>query len=303
MSKKGWALFGGAIALSPLVYMGLAKKRFDSLFAPTRDRDITECCPDNSASDIYKSTLLDDLTWLRSKNHEDMVYKSYDGKELYALRIKSHDAHQVVILHHATKADHYAVVHQARIFDALGYDTILVDQRAHGRSEGDYTSLGFKEAIDLARLVDILKKEDPNIKIGLYGISLGAMTVMMYLAQKVSENIIFVIEEGGFINAKTQIYRSFKDKTLAFGIDQLYRKWMTSKLEDIDALKAIRGARVPILFLHSQYDEVVDVKEAKELFDAYEGPKDIHIFKTKTRLGAYLLEEYPKVIENFIKTL
>ena len=59
----------------------------------------------------------------------------------------------------------------------LGRSALLVDQRAHGRSDGHIISFGVNERKDCLAWVDFMVKHfGPDVKIILTGISMGAST-------------------------------------------------------------------------------------------------------------------------------
>lgn len=300
--KKGLL---GALALAslPLAYIQTSKIKFDQLFKAKKTRDIMDNRPDNVAEDLFKSTLLVDLNWLKNIKHTDLDLKSYDGLRLHAIKTQANDDHKIVILLHAVNNDHYGILHQAHIFSDLGYDTVMCDMRAHGKSEGEYTSLGFKEGIDLAEYVQELVKLDPQVKIGLYGISLGAQAVLQYLIHDIKENIEFIIVEGAFISPYEQLAKRFTDRLLFKGIDDNYRRTIGVNLDEVDAFEAVMNNNVPILFLHAKDDPIVDSSNAEILHAGNYGPKKLYLFDSKTHLGNYLANDYPKVIENFIKSI
>lgn len=62
-------------------------------------------------------------------------------------------------------------------FNAMGYNTALIDFRAHGGSGGSTCTIGWYEAEDVKLLYDFVK-EKGNGKIILWGSSLGAATVL-----------------------------------------------------------------------------------------------------------------------------
>lgn len=56
-----------------------------------------------------------------------------------------------------------------------GYASILCEMRAHGESEGDIISFGYKEHLDVKAVVDYIKKQDKykDTPIVVYGLSMG----------------------------------------------------------------------------------------------------------------------------------
>ena len=65
---------------------------------------------------------------------------------------------------------------EAASFRELGYNTLLVDLRAHGNSEGNTCTIGYNEGADVKAAYDYLQKSGEK-NIMLYGISLGAASV------------------------------------------------------------------------------------------------------------------------------
>jgi hypothetical protein len=66
---------------------------------------------------------------------------------------------------------------EAALFRKLGYNTLLLDFRAHGNSEGNTCTIGYRESEDVKLVYDYLvKNAEKNII--LYGISMGAAAAM-----------------------------------------------------------------------------------------------------------------------------
>lgn len=66
----------------------------------------------------------------------------------------------------------------ARAFHEQGYHVLTPDARAHGESEGSLISLGWNERKDLLRWIDAVLEMDSQAEIVLYGISMGADTIL-----------------------------------------------------------------------------------------------------------------------------
>ncbi|HRH61424.1 MAG TPA: alpha/beta hydrolase, partial [Chitinophagaceae bacterium] len=58
----------------------------------------------------------------------------------------------------------------------LGWNVLMIDFRAHGKSEGNLTSIGYFEAKDVKAAYDFIAKQGEK-NIVLWGISLGAATI------------------------------------------------------------------------------------------------------------------------------
>lgn len=81
-----------------------------------------------------------------------------------------------IAMFHGHGSKKSAILAEAAAFRRLGYNTLLLDFRAHGNSGGNTCTIGFDEVEDVKLAYDYLKdKGEKNIV--LYGISMGASTV------------------------------------------------------------------------------------------------------------------------------
>lgn len=81
----------------------------------------------------------------------------------------------VVLIHGYADAKVGAIA-WAPTFHALGVNILALDLRAHGESEGRYTTGGYFERHDVSQVIDQLRAERPNQtrQMAIFGISLGA---------------------------------------------------------------------------------------------------------------------------------
>jgi len=99
-----------------------------------------------------------------------------NGKKLEAWYMRADSAKGTVILFHGLNSNKGNVLGEAYEFNSFGYNTMLVDMRAHGNSEGIVNTLGYKESEEVKLAYDhILKKGEKNIV--LWGMSLGAVII------------------------------------------------------------------------------------------------------------------------------
>lgn len=82
-----------------------------------------------------------------------------------------------VILFHGYAADKSTMLDKAAIFDSLQYNTLLIDFMGSGGSEGNTTTIGYKEAEQVKSAYDYLKNKGID-HIYLFGTSMGAVAIM-----------------------------------------------------------------------------------------------------------------------------
>ncbi len=85
-------------------------------------------------------------------------------------------ARGTVAIFHGHGSKKSSMLQEAAVFSSLGYNTLLLDFRAHGGSEGNTCTIGYYEAEDIKLAYDhLLAKGEKNII--LFGASLGAATI------------------------------------------------------------------------------------------------------------------------------
>lgn len=105
-----------------------------------------------------------------------------NGKKLEAWYIKADSAKGTVILFHGLGSNKGNVLGEAFEFNSFGYNTLLVDIRAHGNSEGVVNSIGYKESEEVKLAYDhVSKRGEKNIV--LWGMSLGAVIIAKAIPQ------------------------------------------------------------------------------------------------------------------------
>lgn len=108
---------------------------------------------------------------------QKVYFKTIDSLKLSAWYFKADGISKgTVLLFHGHHANKSGVITESDNFRKLGYNTLLLDFRAHGESEGNATTIGFYEGEDVKLAYDFVKnKGEKNII--LWGISMGAAAI------------------------------------------------------------------------------------------------------------------------------
>ncbi|MEJ8816544.1 alpha/beta hydrolase [Lacibacter sp. H407] len=131
-------------------------------------------------------TLLTGVNNPRPNNKTDTgktveVVTLQSNKRIECWYMKSHynrdSAKGTVSIFHGYSGEKSSMMDKAEEFQKLGYNTILVDFMGSGGSEGNQTTLGYKEAEQVKTVYDYLKtKGEQNIY--LFGTSMGAVAIL-----------------------------------------------------------------------------------------------------------------------------
>jgi len=143
------------------------------------------------------------------------VITTHDGSVLYAtifhpLLINKNNDKMIIFCHGLTN-NRWSLFYTMHLALQRGYQVVSYDARNHGLSGESFTTLGQIESCDLQNIIDQLKKKHQPEKIGLYGFSMGAATLIFwvgYFAGTANSEVVFAICEAPFDHFTTQWERA-----------------------------------------------------------------------------------------------
>ncbi|SCC58773.1 hypothetical protein GA0116948_11694 [Chitinophaga costaii] len=112
--------------------------------------------------------------------HENIILHTRDGVRLEGWYIPADTiakAHGTIIVLHGYGSSKSDKLPEAYFFHQQGYNTLLIDFRAHGNSSGLTCSIGYKETEDLLSAWRFVESKGEK-HILLWGMSMGAATIL-----------------------------------------------------------------------------------------------------------------------------
>lgn len=190
----------------------------------------------------------------------------------------------------------------------LEHNLLLVDQRAHGKSEGSSISFGIRERFDCLDWVNYaVDRFGKDVMIMLYGISMGASTVLMASALQLPENVKGIIADCPYSAPKKIIQKVCREMrvspALCYPFVAIGAKIFGGfDLEETDALQAVKHSKVPILILHGEADSFVPCEMSEEVRNACPDKVQRHTFPEADHGISYLVDKdrYCKVVQEFL---
>lgn len=235
---------------------------------------------------------------------------SFDGISLTASKRYAEDnTHDWALIVHSYRSHKSAMSVYEKKYHEDGYNTLTVDNRAHGQSGGKYIGMGYLDKLDIASWVEYILAEDSEAEIVLHGLSMGGAAVMMYAGQDdVSENVFAVVEDSGYESAESYLKWKLKQRfklpsfpiipiaNIAFKLSAGYYMY------DASAIDAVERCNVPILFIHGNNDETVPIEDAYALYEAAKCEKEMYIAEGAGHGEAVSVnpDEYWNRVEMFI---
>jgi fermentation-respiration switch protein FrsA (DUF1100 family) len=128
---------------------------------------------------------------------EEVAFKSVDGLTLRGWWIPAEGSlrsQRAVISLHGQGGSMDPDLPNVPPLHAAGFNVLMFDFRAHGRSEGKVSTIGYLERMDLLGAVEFLRQKDMR-RIGVLGFSMGGIVAM--LATPVCAGIDAVVTDSG----------------------------------------------------------------------------------------------------------
>ncbi len=229
------------------------------------------------------------LEWFESSSKEKYI-ESFDHLKLHYYVIKNRiPTNKWVIIAHGYGS--YAIRHSlnALNFYNMGFNILVPDARGHGKSEGNYIGMGYKDRLDIILYANKIINDFGDIsnppQIILYGCSMGAATVMMALGEKLPNNIRACIADCGYSSAWSEFSYQLKKifKLPPFPI--LNFMSLITKihagyfLENVNVKKRLKKSKIPVFFIHGADDKLVPTKMTEENYESANIPKEKLIIK------------------------
>jgi uncharacterized protein len=224
--------------------------------------------------------------------YRDAPLDTEDGLHLGAWFVPG-ERREALILVHGLGASRAALLNMTADLHSRGYSLLLLDLRAHGTSEGDISTLGVKEVRDIRAAVALLRTQpevDPD-RIGIYGASLGG-SVALLSAAAIPE-LRAVVADSTFASARWVIdhqLHSLLNLPDWFGPLLLTAGSLEAGISPDDAAPVAAAARLgqrPLLVIHGAEDSTFDVENARMIYAAASGPRDLWILEGVAHTGAY----------------
>jgi len=209
--------------------------------------------------------------------YEEVQFLTADRLTLRGWFLESPGARATVVLVHdsgATRADRErGLLRLQRDYVRLGFSVFAFDLRAHGESGGKRDTLGCQERLDVQAAVAYVRRRSGRTPILLHGFGYGASLSIDAVARGV--DVAGIIADSPFATM-----RSFLRASHGHVPGPLFQAavWVARRLMKCDPsalnpIRSIEKVHVPVLFVHSQVDDVVPASHTLNLSAASLDPR------------------------------
>ncbi len=190
----------------------------------------------------------------------------------------------------------------------LGHNLLLIDERAHGKSQGNTISFGILERQDVLTWVNYaLERFGQDTQILLYGVSMGAATVLMASGLELPENVKGIVADAP--------YSRPMDIILHVGQSNPMPQWLIKPsvivaakvfggfdIQETDVVEAVKQAKVPILIIHGEADGFVPCDMSQPPAEARPDLVTRHTFPGADHAISYLVDtkRYWQIVTEFV---
>ncbi len=204
-------------------------------------------------------------------NYEEIALPGRQQFTLAGWRIPRMPATSVTLLFHGYNSEKSGLLPEAKQFHELGHEVVMIDFPGHGDSAGNQTTLGFREAEDVAATLAWARAQWPDRKIFLYGHSMGGAAVMRAMAE-LSARPDAAIVESVFDTLLEAIRFRFRLLSVpSFPAAEILLFWGGLQLGvdgyDHDVTRYAAEIDVPVLIVHGGRDHRASVAGARSVYE------------------------------------
>ena len=266
--------------------------------------------PEGEQYEPYNEGILRVIERMLPEPFENVWIKAEDGIKLYGRFYHMHDNAPVILFFHGYRSS--SIRDGNGIWEFCkkhGYNIMMIDQRAHGKSEGRTMTFGIRERYDVLSWIEYtVERLGRKTQIVLAGISMGASTVLMASNLNLPPNVKGIMADCPYSAPKDILNCVMTSLKLPAGI--LYQLVKLSariyggvNIEETSAKEAVSECSVPVLFIHGDDDRFVPCSMSQECYDACASEKKIVFVKDAGHGISYCVDGrlYEKEVLEFME--
>lgn len=242
------------------------------------------------------------------EDKKEDVQITNDGLKLYGEFFNFGSKKTVLFLCGRCECAFYAYYY-AKPYIECGYNTLFIDPRAHGLSEGKLSTAGIKEGQDAVEWMKFLRDQKGQEKIVLHCVCVGGPAGLIAATSEEGRPLVErLVFDGLFINFKESYKRHYVDlghKTFPvyYQIWFWFRVYTGVSASYSNPYKFLQDVDVPVLFIHTKKDKFSLPENTQKLFDVTKSKdKKLVWFDvgSHSHIRSNATEEYDNAIKDFL---
>ncbi len=232
--------------------------------------------------------------------------ESFDGLKLKGRYFDNNSKTTIILFHGYRSSALRDMGCGVELYSSFGFNVLLVDQRAHGKSEGRLITFGVKEKRDVVSWSELLNKKYSPEKILLGGMSMGATTVLLASGEKdLPKNVKVVIADCGY-TSPVDILRCVAKKYFKLNAGffmpffNLFCKIFGGfSIADDSTLKSLKNCNIPVMLIHGEDDGFVPCEMSEKAINSCNKESRLLTVKKAHHGMSFLVDE--ELVRNEIK--
>jgi alpha-beta hydrolase superfamily lysophospholipase len=251
------------------------------------------------------------LAWAEeNKDKMTEVHTVRDGLNLYGEYYDLGFDRCAVILSGRTESLKYGY-YFAIPYSQCGCNILVFDPRAHGKSDGEYNTVGFEESLDDLAWLEYMKERFVIKSFVLHGICIGsAGGILALTGENAPREVEGIVAEGMFPNFGESVKNHMRERKhstfIAFDLTNMWMKRYTGHSMKNGPIDVIDKLRVPLLMLHSREDIYSTPENAEKLYQKAGSDEKQIVWFPKGRHSMLRItdtERYDNAIKAFLLSL
>lgn len=217
---------------------------------------------------------------------------------------------KTVIVVHGFTNDKEDMKPYAWMFHELGYNVLMPDNMSHGDSEGQIIGYGWNDRLNVIKWAEMLVEQNSDSEITLFGVSMGAATVMMASGEEsLPDQVVNIIEDCGYSSVWDELKYQAKEMYNLPAFPILYEVSAISKIRagfsygQASSVNQLKNNTRPVLFIHGSDDTFVPTSMVYKNYKATQGEKELYIVKGAGHAKSFETDPqaYIEKISTFLK--
>lgn len=257
-----------------------------------------------------KEKILSLIKEMEGLSFESIYITAFDGVKLYARYYHVDDGAPLQIQFHGYRGSalrDFCGGH--KLAHEMGHNTLVVDQRAHGKSGDNTITFGIKERYDCLYWAKYaLERFGKETPIFLSGVSMGAATVLMASELDLPDNVVGIIADSPYSSPEEVICKVCHEDMGLPTLPSMFLIRLGAKvfghfdLNSANAINAVSHTKIPIFLIHGESDRFVPCNMSKIIAESATGRILLETFPYAGHGLSYIVDtdKYSKIVTGFV---
>lgn len=241
----------------------------------------------------------------KNANCHPVAFKTSDGLSLQGFLFTKKNAFGNILICHGYKNSKEFMYTFLDIFE--DFNILIFDFRAHGKSEGQYTSLGYHEYKDVVAAAKLLQtRTSRKLPFIILGFSMGGAATIRAASLYPGLANAYIIDSS-FSDLQSMFLRGYSLRTgLPYYpffpvIRAIFHFFANCNIDDVNSASSVRMINEPMLFIHSCDDTFVTPDHGIKLYANSQNENSSMWIGPKARHG-YLHSIYKALYQHKVRT-